>query len=457
MALAALALSGLAGCASSIEEMRRRRELERLAAFIEEGRPVVLMGMVEQARMPLLGSRLFRFGAARPAWPPEPRSPFSTEPEPAPGAVAFTARDRRWIAMRAEPGRYRLAHGMIHITPSGGHFPDTGVPLRYDGQVIEVAPGIGIAYVGTLRVSCAEGRGRIAMDSECRIEPDLLMETDLARAVAAEHLARAGSFAALATLPALPAPERLRVTPPAGVTEIAAAPEGWRVAVDWTEFSGDAASREAFRTAGGLMDTAAAIGGSSELGAMVSLPIIAAAAVAGAVGLAQAGAEQVAQSRAAQDWGDCAARVAAALAPETVAARLRSALPPPPPATARRRRSEPEGAAPASWRLGVTRVVLRRCAGPETGYGVDVASQWTAWTPGATEPAYDATLVVPVAGGIDDTRQQARRPRPWETVLPASLPCRAFAAYCAAGSEAALTQDVVDGVLAARDAIATAR
>jgi hypothetical protein len=112
---------------------------------------------------------------------------------------------------------------------------------------------------------------------------------------------------------------------------------------------------------------------------------------------------------------------------------------------------------PAEWRVSVARVVLRRCGAGGTSYGIDVATRFSAWTPGAAEPAYDATPVVPVAEGIDDTRQQSRRARPWETVIPATLPCRSFAAYCAAGGEAALTQDVVDAVLAARDAIATAR
>lgn len=458
VALTAVALAGLAGCASSLEATRRRLELERLGTFIEQGRPVVLVGMEEQPRMPLLGSRLFRFGGEEPTWPPEQRSPFSTSPAPPALAAAFSARDRRWVVMRAEPGRYRLSHGMLRVTPNGS-LPEIGVPLRWESQVVEVPPGIGVAYVGTLRVTCAEGRGRMAMDSECRLEPDLTVEADLARAVAAEHLSKAGDFAVVATLPALPAPAQLRLAPPSGVGDVVAVAPGWRVAVDWTEFSGDAASRDAFRAAGNMMDAAASIGGSGgELGALVAMSFVAAAAISGAVGLAQTGAEQVAQSRAAQEWGDCASRVAAALSPETVTARLRTALPPPATAAAaRRRRGEPDATPPASWRLGVTRVVLRRCGGEGTNYGVDVASRWTAWLPGAAEPAYEATVVLPVADAIDDTRQQARRARPWETVLPSNTPCRAFAAYCTPGGEALLTQDVVDGVLAARDAIATAR
>jgi hypothetical protein len=84
VAFVALALAGLSGCASAIEDAARRQELVRLGTLMEEGRPVVLIGLEEQPRMPLLGTRLIRFGAAEEYWPPETRSIFSTQPAPPP-------------------------------------------------------------------------------------------------------------------------------------------------------------------------------------------------------------------------------------------------------------------------------------------------------------------------------------------------------------------------------------
>lgn len=451
--LAALTLLALGGCAA----IERQQELAALASFVEPGRPVVLIGLDLDERLPPLTTQLHRFGAAELAWPPGRPSPFAQAPPP--DSAPFRASDRRWVVMHAEPGRYRLAAGIRHLVPGAGRVAEIGVPLHWNSLILNVPQDAGVIYAGTVRARCAPGTRRPAPTAECELQGIEAIAVEPARAAAMAHLAAAGRFVAAEPLPALPAPRLLDVQLPVGVARTVADPHLWRTAVEWSEFSGDARSREAYRTAAEMMDVAAEIG-RGRGAELFATPFLAAALVSVAIGLGESVAEQAEQRQAEQAWGACAARLAAALSAEAVAPRLRTALPaPPPPALPARSRVRAAAAAePATeWRVALARLVLRRCGGPETSYGVDVASRWTAWPPGAAEPAYDATLLVPVAGGIDDTRREDRRPRPWETVLPLALPCRPFAAYCAQGGEALLTQDVVDAVLAAREAIATAR
>lgn len=442
--LLALGVLALPGCVSMAEAQRRAEE-RRLAEFLEVGRPVALLGIQQGERQPLATARLRRFGAAEEGWPP-PRAD-------APAGTAFDANDRRWFVMRAEPGRYRLSIAMAHVLVEGRRFPEIEAPLGWQTFTVDVPPGAGVTYVGTVNIACEAGSRRFATDAECRIEPRLSQEPEVARAVAVQRLGAAGEFVAAPALAALPPPSDLRVRPPRGAVEASTETSRWQTTIEWRDFTGDEQSRSSFRSAGRMMDAASALG-TSQLGAVVALPIVAAAAVTGVVGLAQTGVEAGEQSRAQREWGECATRIVQALAPEAVLRRTQAALADRPWEEARPPRGRAAAQQPPAgdWRMAVTRVTLRRC-GSEQHYGIDVASRWTAWPPGAAEPAYDASVVTRVAEPMEDSRLQSLRPRSGEVVLQQPLPCRRFADYCAADGLALLDRDIGEAIRAARDAV----
>jgi hypothetical protein len=280
--------------------------------------------------------------------------------------------------------------------------------------------------------------------------------------VAREHLGLA-DVAAARLLPDLPPPARLGVARPDRIASVEAAAPRDGGTVDWRELAGDTASEAAFRTAVGSLGAASAFGGAGPAGMVLAAPFVAVSVLAAGIGVLEMAAADIRQSGAQAGWGECANRIGEALSADALVPRLRAALPAdtlPPgaqPAARRRGAGEPPTTI-GNWRVSVERTEFRRCGRAEpVQFGVDVASRWTASAPGRSEPGYDATIVMQAAGGFEDERRQARRPRPWETVLPATLPCRPLASYCAAGGAAALTQDVVDAVAAAQDAIAKAR
>ncbi len=441
----ALGLLALPGCVSMAEALRRAEE-RRLVEFVQGGAPMVLLGIQRGERPTPAIARLRRFGAAEEGWPP-PRGD-------ALASASFEANDRRWFVMRAEPGRYRLSIGMAHVLVEGQRFAEIEAPLGWQTFTVEVPPAAGVTYVGTVNIACDAGSRRFATDAECRIDPRLSQEPEVARAVALQRLGTAGEFAAAPALAALPAPADLRVRPPRGAVEASAETGRWRTDIEWREFTGDEQSRRSFRSAGRMMD-AASSSGTSDLAAIIAVPIVAAAAVTGVVGLAQAGVEANEQARAQRELGECASRISHALAAEPVLRRAQAALAErswDEPRLASRGRAAAQQPPAADWRISVTRVALRRC-GAEQHYGIDVATRWTAWPPGAAEPAYDATVVTRVADPVEDSRLQSLRPRSAEVVLPQTLSCRRFADYCAPDGVALLDRDIGDAIRAARDAV----
>jgi hypothetical protein len=162
---------------------------------------------------------------------------------------------------------------------------------------------------------------------------------------------------------------------------------------------------------------------------------------------ARAQAEALRAAALAQEqWGPCAAGIAATLAPGNVERHLRATLSP--------QRQAGRGAAlPGPWEATVSRVIFRQCGAAPDRHGVEVATRWTARRAGEADPAFDIAFARSVAEADPDPRLVHSRPPPWELPVASAAACRPLAAYCDAAGSALLLDEVVRGVTEARDAI----
>lgn len=148
---------------------------------------------------------------------------------------------------------------------------------------------------------------------------------------------------------------------------------------------------------------------------------------------------------ARSEWGECAAGIAATLAPDAVERHLRATVP------------WGRGSG-VTWQATVRRALLRQCGEASANrHGVEVTTRWTTQRGGAAEPIFDAMYTRGVAGATHDPRLVHSARAPWELPVATEAACRPLAEYCGAGGSALLLQEVTRGVTEARDAIAATR
>lgn len=349
-----------------------------------------------------------------------------------------------WISVPLPPGRHLVE---LRAMPGGARTL----------QTVQIPPHRAAVYIGTFRRTCE------AASAACRLLPADGADAAAAQAVVPDaHRAAFPPAVALARL----YPPTLRDTglaaPAAPRLSVDAA--SWIAAVDWNAIAGGGALlgvQQGTYTSGSMTDALAAPYGAAVAAGAAAPAIVLLAAVVvlvpvGLIGLAvesertrrtQAAAAErearAAELRAA--WSPCEATIAGALTPDRVQAHLAASIPAP-----RQRATQPG----QPWQASVTRVVLRRCGAD--GFGVDVATRWTAQQPGAAEPAFDAHYSRWVEGAQADRRLRFSERPPWEVPVTPEAACRPLAAWCADGG-AALLDQVLQAVTGARDAIAATR
>jgi hypothetical protein len=391
------------------------------------------------------------------------------EPLLAPSQAAW---EQGWrVLPKLSPGRY-----LLRVVTSGpGDVPALDLAIRIPPNPPAVT------YIGSFRVVCT------APTQSCRLVPAPPEPAEAAALVAATGgglaapvTALAGpyppSFAALGLLP--PATPRIRVDG-----------RRWAAAIDWNtlirdgggappQAPGPRSDREGTGNAemvptsgvadgiGGALGAGAAAGGAAGgvvlLGAIaVLIVLIPVALIARAIAEDQRNRKDAQQARreaerlravalADEQWNPCTSAIAATLAPDSVERHLQSTLAPSRPTG---RRTE----LPGPWEATVTRVVLRHCGTAPDSHGVEVATRWTATRPGESEPVFDAAFSRTVAGATSDPRLiHSTRPA-WEVPVATEAACRPLADYCGAGGTALLLEEVVRGVVEARDAIVADR
>lgn len=335
-----------------------------------------------------------------------------------PSAEAGTA---GWVAQALPPGRYFLRIGSA----------DRVHGLDYTFRVL---PAVSATYVGSFPLRCLATQRQ-----------DLCWSVTPPSAQPAESVPRVPAHdgapnVALATRADLTS-ERVGWPLPASI-EVSADGAAWRTSVNWLDFVDQTGSREAFQSAGRLMDAAAPIGSVNELGALVVSPLVAAALVSVAVGAAATASEAAEANRTQQRWTTCLQRLGTSITPESLAGQV----PPPPvpaaPAGQQRSRMPLDG---AIWQASVTRVTLRRCGEP-THLGVETAVRWRS----ADRETY---FVRQVSGPRDDPALVFSRPAPWEAPLRDWAACRPLEAYCAVGGEQLVLDEIGAALLAGRDAL----
>ncbi|WP_137127927.1 hypothetical protein [Roseomonas sp. HF4] len=418
------------------------------------------------------------------------------------GAGAISPRAELWnmdTGQRlAGPGRYRppgapAEAGWRHEgpLPAGRYFLRLATPDPRDATPADLtftvpAPSPPVLYVGTFRFACEA-------NAACRFDRAPLDQSDEARALVAADVAAAGPpttrlarpYPAALAASGLPRP----VTP-----EIRVDSRLWLAAIDWNAVTSQGAlpappdqvpaeprsdlepwsGEESLVSTsnmggqiggaiGGGLGAAAGAGSIFALGAMVAILVV----VVPTVLIARAIAEDQRNRRTAEEarrtaealraaalaqeqWGPCAAGIAATLAPDNVERHLRVTLSP--------QRQAGRGAAlPGPWEATVSRVIFRQCGAAPDRHGVEVATRWTARRAGEADPAFDIAFARSVAEADPDPRLVHSRPPPWELPVASAAACRPLAAYCGAGGSALLLEEVLRGVTEARDAIATTR
>lgn len=349
-----------------------------------------------------------------------------------------------WISVPLPPGRHLVE---LRAMPGGARTLHT----------VQIPPHRAAVYIGTFRRSCDPA------GAACRLLPADGADAAAAQAVVPE--AHRGAFPPAVAL-AHPYPPTLRDVglPAPTAPRISVDAASWVAAVDWqaiVQGGAELGVPGGAYTSGSMGDALAApFGAAVAAGAAAPAAVLLAAVVVlvpiGLIGLAvesertrraqAAAAEREARAeelRAA--WSPCEATVAAALTPDRVQAHLSASIPAP------RERAAQAG---QTWHTSVTRVVLRRCGAD--GFGVEVATRWTAQRPGAAEPAFDAHYSRWVEGAQADRRLRFSERPPWEVPLTPEAACRPLAAWCA-DCGAALLDQVLQAVTGARDAIAATR
>ncbi len=399
-------------------------------------------------------------------------------------------------ALSAAPSRAAAAEGWSVLGPLPGRY---FLRLRAAGAAAEggqrdftftVPQTPGTFFIGTVTIDCsspiAQGPG-----AGCRIGDVPADETAAAAAMlAAENPAAGVPVRRLVR----PYPQRLAGLPAPMAPRVNVDTRLWLAAIDWSVFTTASevpvpppvvapAPGEPEAGRGGSEDFAGARMTSTFIAAAIIAPMAAAAALgpilavgvmAGAVivgvpvGLiarairddqerrrqqadARAQAEALRAAALAQEqWGPCAAGIAATLAPENVERRLLETLAP-------GREAGRRAALPGPWQATVSRVIFRHCGTAPDSHGVEVATRWTAQRAEDTEPVFDVAYTRSVTGAVADPRLRFSTPPPWELPVATQAACRPLAAYCGAGGSALLLREVVQGVTEARDAIMAGR
>jgi hypothetical protein len=398
-----------------------------------------------------------------------------------PGSISISraARAEGWRHETAlPPGRYFLRL----VSPD----PRDATPADLTFTIPASAPEV--VYIGSFRLDCPGA-------APCRVAPAANDQSDAARALVA---AEAPSLPAPATRLAQPYPAPLAATalPRPVAPEIRVDARLWVAAIDWNAVTtggplqappseapapdgqprGDAApwpaeDRMASTSSmggqiggaiGGGLGAAAGAGSIFALGAMVAVIVVVVpiALIARAIAEDQRNRRTAAEARAQaealraaalaqEQWGPCAAGIAATLAPDNVERRLRATFAP--------QRAEGRRAAlPDPWDVTVSRVIFRHCGAQPDHHGVEVATRWTARRPGESDPAFDIAFTRRVAGATPDRGLVFSSPPPWELPTATEAACRPLADYCNAAGSARLLEEVTRGVTEARDAVAAA-
>jgi hypothetical protein len=376
--------------------------------------------------------------------------PFAMPPTHAAGAEG-------WTHVTLAPGHYVLRMRAAHALADGGE--------RRFAVTVPQTPAT--LYLGTFQVLCA---GLPAIGG-CRIAAEPADETEAAAAMLAANAPGAGAPVRALARPYPPALGTLGIAPP-GVAELRVDAAAWMAAIDW-EAVAAAMRRPASAPADGprsegwpagtpAMRSVSMDFGSSGSGAgIIFLPaaIMVALPVALVIRLAIQGQREHSAAQAARtaeearaameaarsEWGECAAGIAATLAPEPVERHLRATIP------------WMRGSG-VTWQATVRRALLRQCG--EAGanrHGVEVTTRWTAQRGGTGDPVFDAMYTRGVAAAMQDPRLVHSTRPAWELPVASEAACRPLADYCGAGGSALLLQEVTRGVTEARDAIGAGR
>lgn len=328
------------------------------------------------------------------------------------GAPSLELGREGWREAVLLPGR----HILTIATLSDGDASGPGVSLlRF---AITIPAGTGAAYIGTFRLTCTGARGVLASAARgCKVRPEVVDEGVAAERVLAAHYA---GVTPRVTALARPHPGQIADLgiPPPTRPRVSAEGADWATTVDWDHF---ARSPE--------MQSGGSSGG---MGDLILLPAV----------IAIETGQAIAAARARAAWEPCANRLTAALAPESLVARLEE---------------EPAGSDPAGWRLRLTRLSLQRC-GPAEHYGMAVGLRWTA-------PGRDAAGDFDAVHGRSVDDRGGRSPvsrimpgfRSEEVELTPSAPCRHFAQFCGDDGIALAIRDVQDAVAASRALVTGSR
>ena len=375
--------------------------------------------------------------------------------------------------------------------PAGRYFlrlasPDPRAITPTDLTFTVPAEAPQVLYIGSFRIDCPGS-------APCRVAPAPEDQSEAARALLA---AEAPAIPAPVTRLARPYPPDFAASglPAPAVPAIRVDTRLWLAAIDWNALtSGGAlpapaqadpdgprsdrgdwpedAEMASTSNMGGQIGGAigGAVVGSGGAGAILALGVMVAIVVvvvpivliSRAIAEDQRNRRSEAEARRAaealraaalaqEQWGPCAAGIAATLAPDSVERHLQARLAP-------QRAAGRAAALPGPWEATVSRVVFRHCGAQPDQHGVEVATRWTARRPGTAEAEFDVAYARGVAGAVPDRRLTHSERAPWELPVANEAACRPLAAYCGTAGSALLLEEVTRGVTEARDAIAMRR